>query len=182
MRPVLLDADAFNCIRAMSFLRLLRAAPVGQTPMIMTEYVAHHELSDVRRDVDDLENEHRLEIRSVSRRKQDVEGQRFRQYRAEGMDKGESESLAWVMGVNASDRPLFISNDGNAIAGFRRHGVSAGHVIDLVVEAVESGVVVLDDARRVVSIAWDERPDNQCRPRDYTDFDETYARRLANSP
>lgn len=182
MRPVLLDADAFICIRAMSFLRLLRAAPVDQTPMFMTEYVAHHELSVVRSDVDEIANEHRLQIQSVSRRKQDDEGQRFRLYRSEGMDKGESESLAWAIGLNAADRPLFISNDGGAIAGFGHHGVPAGRVIDLIVEAVESGAVDRDAARTVASAAWDDRPDNQCRPSDYTDFDETYARRLANRP
>lgn len=176
MRAILFDADAFICVRAMSLLRLLRSSPVLTTPMLMTEYVARHELRDVQTDVDSLVKEGRLNIHQVSRRKTDPSGQRYREYIAEGLDKGEAESLAWVMGLG-SERPFFVSNDGEARAGFRRLSAPAGDVLDLIVDAVESGGVPLEAAREVASAAWDDRPNNQCRPRDYTDFDASYARR-----
>jgi predicted nucleic acid-binding protein len=176
LRSILFDADAFHCVRTMSFLRLLRAAPTDSTRFVMTEYVARHELRDVQPDVTALEGEKRLRIEPVSSRKSDPQGKRFREYRDEGLDKGESESLAWVMGLDG-DRPLFISNDRKARAGFGRHGAPVGDVMDLIVEAVTSGAVDRAAVREVASAAWDDRPNHQCRPGDYSDFDQTFAQR-----
>jgi len=157
LRPILFDADAFQCVRAMSFLRLLRQSTIDATPFVMTQYVARHELHDVEVDVTALETEKRLRIEPVSVRKTDPQGRRFRQYREERLDKGEAESLAWVMGLDA-DRPMFITNDREARAGFVRHGAPVGDVMDLIVEAIASGAVQAGAAREVVSAAWDDRP------------------------
>jgi hypothetical protein len=181
VRPILFDADAFNCVRNLSILQLLREAPAPETPFAMTEYVARHELHDVYRDVAALELEGRLKIMPVSRRKTDPAGARFRTYQAERLDKGESESLAWVMGVDG-ERPLFITNDVGATRGFRRHGAPVGDVMDLVVEAIASGCVDRSAARERIASAWDERPNHQCRPSDYDTFDSTYDRRLRQRP
>jgi predicted nucleic acid-binding protein len=162
----------------MSFLRLLRQAASDSTPLVMTEYVARHELRDLQPEVTALEGEKRLRVEPVSNRKSELQGRRFREYRAEGLDKGEAESLAWVMGLDG-DRPLFISNDRAARRGFDRHGAPAGDVMDLIVEAVKSGAVELTAVREVASAAWDERPNHLCRPRDYSDFDQTFAQRSA---
>ena len=181
MRPILFDADAFHCVRNLSILELFRQAPVDQTPFFVTEYVGRHELHDVESDVKALEAEHRLQIMPVSRRKTDPEGARFRAYREDKLDKGEAESLAWVMGL-ADSKPLFISNDRPAREGFERHGAPVGDVMDLVVEAIASGAIERDAAREKIASAWDERPNHLCRPRDYEDFDSTFARRLAKRP
>jgi predicted nucleic acid-binding protein len=182
LRPILFDADAFNCVRAMSFLRLLRQAPADATPFVMTQYVARHELHDVQADVAALETEKRLRIEPVSVRKTDPQGRRFREYKDEKLDKGEAESLAWVMGLDAADRPIFITNDRGARAGFVRHGAPVGDVMDLIVEAITSGAVAEAAARDVVAAAWDDRPNHRCRPQDYTDFDATIAKRAATKP
>jgi hypothetical protein len=162
----------------MSFLRLLRQADVSVVSFVMTEYVARHELHDVEADVTALVSEKRLRIEPVSSRKTDPEGRRFREYKGEGMDKGEATSLAWVMGLD-TNRPLFISNDGPARSAFARHGAPVGDVMDLIVEAVTSGAVSHEAAREVASASWDDRPNNRCRPGDYTDFDRTFAQRAA---
>ena len=130
----------------MSFLRPIRQAASDITPLVMTEYVARHELHDVQPDVTALEGEKRLRVEPVSTRKSEPQGQRFREYRAEGLDKGEAESLAWVMGL-VGDRPLFISNDRAARLGFAQRGAAAGDVMDLIVEAVSSGAVEMTAAR-----------------------------------
>jgi predicted nucleic acid-binding protein len=162
----------------MSFLRLLRQAAIGATSFVMTDYVARHELSDVEAEVTALIAEKRLRIETVSSRKTDPEGKRFREYRAEGLDKGEATSLAWAMGL-VEDRPLFITNDTGARAGFLRHRAPVGDVMDLIVEAVTSGAVELAAVREVASASWDDRPNHRCRPADYTDFDRTFAQRSA---
>lgn len=181
MREILFDADAFGCVRAMSFLRLLRNAAPDTTSFVMTEYVARHELHDVEGDVTALETEKRLRIERVSRRGSDPQGQRFRAYQEDGLHKGEAESLAWVMGLDGI-RPLFISNDRGARNGFARHRAPTGDVMDLIVEAVTSGAVDRTAARDVVSATWDDRPDHRCRPLDYSDFDSTFAQRSTKRP
>ncbi|HEY7373756.1 MAG TPA: hypothetical protein VIF57_16465 [Polyangia bacterium] len=148
----------------------------------MTQYVARHELHDVQADVAALEAEKRLRIEPVSVRKTDPQGRRFREYRNEGLDKGEAESLAWVMGLDQAERPIFITNDRGARAGFVRHGAPVGDVMDLVVEAITSGAVETAAAREVVSASWDDRPNHRCRPQDYSYFDATLAKRAATKP
>ncbi|HVZ86649.1 MAG TPA: hypothetical protein VHG72_06760 [Polyangia bacterium] len=160
----------------MSLLRLLRQRDTATVKFVMTEYVARHELHDVASDIATLEEEKRLKVEPVSTRKSDPQGQRFREYRSEGMDKGEAESLAWVKGATG-ELPLFISNDGGARNGFARHRAPVGDVMDLIVEAVTSGAVQLAEVREVASVAWDGRPNNQCRPKDYSAFDATFEQR-----
>ena len=54
---ILLDADAFLCARRLSFLDLLTEALAE--PLILTEYIARHELSTIASTVAGLESIHR---------------------------------------------------------------------------------------------------------------------------
>lgn len=50
----LLDADAFICLRALKILDWLRLAASSQGPVVITEYVAMHELSTLAAEIDEL--------------------------------------------------------------------------------------------------------------------------------
>jgi hypothetical protein len=176
VRPVLIDADAFLLTRSVSLLALLRRAPSFPRPALMTEWIARYELAsltDLRRE---LEAEGFLRVESIERRTE--ADRRYRGLRNERLDKGEAEAIAWVLGLPPGERPIFVSHDRAALMGGRRHGIVCGDVMDLVVEAVESAVLLREDARAALSV-WEDPQQRFFRPRDFTTFDETYARRLA---
>jgi predicted nucleic acid-binding protein len=168
VRDVLFDADAFLCIRKLSFLRSL--AP-GKGSWLMTGYIARHELSTVAVEVDAFCKTERLHIHDVSARDANL-----RDLKQKGHDKGEAEAIAWAMQLPREHRPLFISVDKRAREGAKENGVPTGDIMELMVEAVESGEVSLEEAREKASI-WDDKRQVQGRPSDYTNFDETFKKR-----
>lgn len=168
MKDFLFDADAFICIRKLSFLRLLAG---GNRPWHMTGYIARHELSTVAEDIDGLGKSGHLQVHDRSAR-----DPRFRELIQRGYDKGEAEAIAWAMDLPRDQRPTFISLDKRALKAAGENGVPAGDVMDLIVESIESGEITVEAAREKVAI-WDDKHQVQGKPQDYTTFDETLARR-----
>jgi predicted nucleic acid-binding protein len=180
VKPILFDADAFLCVRKISLLRLLEAAPSSQQQWLMTEYVARHELNTVAQEILAFEQRGRLKVEAVAVRGSSAAA-RFKQLRVDGVDKGEAEAIAWAMGLDPAERPLFISNDRDARAVGRANAVPSGDVMDLVVEMIVSDVAPKDLVREAVAV-WDDKRQDLCRPGDYQGFEATYARRLALRP
>jgi predicted nucleic acid-binding protein len=168
VRDVLFDADAFLCIRKLSFLRSL-AARKGS--WLMTGYIARHELSTVAAEVDAFCQTERLRIHEIP-----AKDARYRELRQQGHDKGEAEAIAWATQLPRDQRPLFISLDKRARDGAEENGIPAGDILDLMVEAVECGEVSIGEVRDKASI-WDDKRQAQGRPHDYTTFDDTFERR-----
>jgi predicted nucleic acid-binding protein len=168
VRAVLFDADAFLCIRKLSFLR---SVGEGQQPWLMTGYVARHELSTVAAAIDALCLSGRLLIHELPAR-----DPRFRALKQKGHDKGEAEAIAWAMHLPREDRPLFVSIDKRAREGARENGVPSGDIMDWIVEVVGCGAIAIEAAREKASI-WDDKRQVQGRPHDYTTFDDTFERR-----
>jgi predicted nucleic acid-binding protein len=168
VRDILFDADAFLCIRKLSFLRSLAA---GKGSWLMTGYIARHELSTVAAEVAAFCKTERLRIHDVS-----AKDASLRDLKHKGHDKGEAEAIAWAMQLPREQRPLFISIDKRARDGARANGVPAGDIMDLIVEAVECGEVSIGEAREKASI-WDDKRQVQGRPIDYTAFEATFKKR-----
>ena len=70
MKDVLFDADAFLCIRKLSFLRTLEA---GKGKWLMTGYIAKHELSDVVAEIGAFCAAERLQIHQQAQHHPDVD-------------------------------------------------------------------------------------------------------------
>lgn len=169
---LLLDADAFLCLRKLSVLDLLRGSE--EVDLIATEFIARHELSPLQADVKALEKEGRLRVEAVTVRT--PAHQTFRQLRKEGVDKGEAEAIAWAMCLAPDRRPLFVSNDAAARRCAERNGVPVVDVMGLAVEIVEGGVLSLAEVRERLA-PWEDSRQSFGRPGDFSTFDETYRRR-----
>lgn len=136
----------------------------------MTEYIASHGLSAVASEIESLCKIGRLSIRSLSARDPG-----FRDLKKQH-DKGEAEAIAWAMQLPRGQRPIFISLDNKARDGAEKNGIPSGDILDLMIEAVESGEISFEVAREKASI-WDDKRQQQGRPSDYTTFDETFKKR-----
>ena len=172
MRGVLFDADAFHCLRSLGLLGDLCAA--GRAFEI-TEYVKKVELNPIAGFVDALVAGGALTVHPVS----DPEGRaRWKKLRTEGAHKGEAEALAWLLGLPAASRPVFVTRDTGATARARAHGVATTDVFGLVCAAIEVGWMDLDHARAALAV-WDDKAKQICRPREWSGFDSTRAKRIA---
>lgn len=96
----------------------------------------------------------------------------------EGVDKGEAESIAWALDYPKSSRPVLVTQDGGARKEAKRNKVPVIDIMDFVIELVDIDAVDLSVAREALSI-WEDKSQQRCRPRDFTTFDKTYARRRA---
>ena len=175
MIPVLFDADAFRCARDLGILDVFLSATAQRVRLYMTEYVARHELSPDAKTVDALCARDLLSIEPVAGRSVQAFLRKSRDKKS-GLHKGEAEAIVWAMSLDRNQRPLFISNDLRARKGAEQHGVPAGDLMDFVVEATAAGVLARHDLNRLVA-AWDDKEQQQCRPRDWSGFDSTFARR-----
>lgn len=167
----LIDADAFLCMRQVSLLSLI--AVTGET-LLMTEFIARHELSSLAGELSHLESASRIEVHSVKGRT--PEHAHFRRLRGDGADKGEAEAIAWAV----AHRPdvVFITHD----RGARKHAMANG----LAVDDVLGLAVRLVAAARLESAAaqerfarWDDEHNAFGRPSDFTTLAETWTRRTA---
>jgi predicted nucleic acid-binding protein len=177
VREILFDTDAFLCVRSLGLLTVLEA---GTGCWVMTEYVALRELCSIGPEIERLKKTGRLSVEKVAIRGNPA-ADAFKQMRRAGNDPGEAEAIAWAIFQPSSRHLLFISNDAEARATAKQKGVSAGDVMDLVVEALDAGEMSLAAAKSCTAI-WDDKHQSQCRPRDFTTFDELLARRRGTVP
>jgi predicted nucleic acid-binding protein len=141
-------------------------------PVIMTEYVARHELSQLAREVAALEAAGALRIEPLEAKNAD-----FRRLRQSGADKGEAEAIAWALAQNP--RPCFVSVDKGARRLARENRVVAGDIMDLLTDLIGLGLLSLEEARSHAE-PWNDRRQQRGRPADFTTFDEMFTRRRRN--
>ncbi|HEU4409319.1 MAG TPA: hypothetical protein VFS43_28935 [Polyangiaceae bacterium] len=181
MRAILLDADAFRCLHGLKLLDVVLEALASRTPVVVTEYVARHELSLLGLQVTRLEAAGVLSVRQVL--KGTPAGQRFREFQraaARGelaADKGEAEAVAWALDEPWEGRALFVTRDDGAQKFARGHRVPVTDVMGVVVEACEVGGLAREVAASALA-GWDDPEQQLCRPARYAGFDAAYAERL----
>ena len=168
--------DAFLCLRSLGLLSAACDEPRDDATFVMTEYVARHELSQVSREIEALAARRSLRVEPVMVRS--PAGRRWRKLRQEGVHKGEAEAIAWALEQPARDRPIFVSRDAHALKAAREHALDAIDVMGFVVEAVVLGILPRQTAEAALE-PWEDKRHQLCRPRDFTTFEETFARRWA---
>lgn len=173
MRAVLIDCDAFVCLRGLGLVGPVVEALARVRPVAITEYVARHELSDLQAVVSGFEHEGKLCVHPVT--KGAPAFATWRELRSDGHDKGEAELIAWAL--HAPETPLFVTRDGPATRLAIARRVPVTDVLGIVVEACETGGLDVGGARSALAI-WDDKGQQRCRPHPYPGFDAGYAERL----
>ena len=120
-----MDADAVICLHSLSLLRLI--AERGAPQLIITEFVARHELCALAALLSPMERSGQVSVRPLSARDPN-----FKRFRRDGADKGEAEIIAWYLQSPSSGRPRFISNDRKARTLARAEGIHIKEDPDLV--------------------------------------------------
>ena len=168
---VIIDADAFLVLRHLGLLHALLAAP--HVHAVMLERAARYELSDIQREVCELEAALLIRVEAVKARTPEFE--RFRNLVKRRVDKGEAEAIAWAGSLD--DAVLFISQDKRARAEAATSGLEAVDVADLLSLACHEGLIDEDRVRAACS-RWDDHRNEFGRPRDWSGFDRTMATRI----
>ena len=150
------------------------------TKIVLTEYVARHELNLLQREIDRLERSRVIEI--VRLLKGTEAAKRFREFQRPATkgerppDKGEAEAIAWALDEPPATRAIFVTRDEGATRFARQMGVPVVDVMGIVVEACLVGGLDRAAAAQALSV-WDDRGQQLCRPVDYEGFDQTFAAR-----
>ena len=160
MRGILLDADAFRCLRELGLLEPLARSFSKSSYVACTEYVARMELSAVARDVTGLEQAGHLQVHPVKRGTPEFE--RYRVLCRQG-DKGEAEAIAWALEKRLADRPVFVTRDNGATRLARQQGVPVTDVLGLTLLAVLVAAVTEVDASTALQ-PWEVERTGRCRP------------------
>lgn len=178
MRPVLFDSDAFRCLHGLRLLDVVCAALAQRTRIVLTEYVAHHELNLLQRDVERLERAGTIGIERLLKGTDALARYRiFQRPTARGgraADKGEAEAVAWALSAPSSARALFVTRDDGARRFADEQGVPVTDVMGIVVEACIACGFDRGTAAQALSV-WDDREQQLCRPSDYVGFEGTFA-------
>lgn len=164
----LLDADAYNHLRS---LGLTPRFPALGVRILVTEFVARRELSQLSTEIRFLENEGVLKVMPVSARDEN-----FRRLVKEGVDKGEAESIAFILSRPRKERPVFISCDKGARKHAAENGIECGDLLDLLIDLIDGGVLNEGDVRELL-VPWDDKRQQRGRPADYSSFEVTVKQR-----
>lgn len=179
MRRVLLDADAFLCLRKLGWLVSVCGSSAHYSPLLVTEYVARKELSTVDGDVRALESSGRLEIVRVKYTKHDPAGKTYLSLRQDKIDRGEAEAIAWALTLPSRERPVFVTGEIAAARIARERHVPCADIFGFVVATVVAGWLPKGAACSALQV-WDDRRHELGRPRDWTSFDATFAMRVTD--
>lgn len=175
MRDLLIDADAFRFLRGLGLLDEVFAALRPDRCLVITEYVARHELSTLAGEVERLERAGYLVVERVGVRS--PAGRRYKEFQREA-DKGEAEAVAWALEAPAASRAVFVSRDEGARRFAAAQRVPNTDVMGVVVEAVLAGRLSRERAQAALTV-WDDKNQQLGRPADYAGFDATFAKREA---
>ncbi len=107
MRPLLLDTDAFLCLRKLGVLALVCSARGRNDPLLLTGYVARTELSSIATERSAMEASGCLRVHDVVARTPAAE--RWKRFRRERIHKGEAEAIAFALDSDRDTRPVFVS-------------------------------------------------------------------------
>lgn len=170
---LLLDADAFLCLRKHDLIDILIAAP--KVELLMTGFVARRELNSIETHIKEMECSKALTVYDV--RTKSPEFDRYRSILRTGVHKGEAESVAWAIEkTTGATRPVFVSLDVRARKMAAANGLKSLDVFDLMVVMERRGLCKLPDIRSRLG-GWDDDPHGFCRPPGFTTFDETWRKR-----
>ena len=176
MRPLLLDADAFRCLRDLGLLRPLLEGFAPPPGVHLTEYIARHELTQRQADVASRESAALLSGHPLG---EGASAQvRYRQFQKDRLaDKGECEGIAWALDAPPAGRPVFITRDRGATLFARSQGVPVTDVLGLAVEALRRNLTDRETLRSSLA-RWDDPQIQICRPAGYRSFDLEVDERL----
>ncbi len=176
MTRYLIDSDAFLAMRTLGLLSELCLRMPTDQPLLMVGHAAYIELNPLQEEIAALKNRGSLRVHEVIMKS--PAGQRLKDLKKAGVDKGEAEAIAWAVETHKRhERPIFVSVD----KGARRHAMAnqmvAVDMMGAVVEWVEEAL--LDRVTAIkLTVSWDDRAQERGRPSDYDTFDCTYDRRL----
>lgn len=172
VRRILLDSDAFFCLRNLSILDILCQA--SGLAVLLTSFIARNELNDIADTVNQMETSGYLSIEKVLVRT--PAHQEYQRLCHSGVHKGEAEAIAWMCSLPKNQWPAFVSNDVGARTAAAQKGLETGDVMDLLVCLVQLGALTKQEAQQR-TIPWGDHPNAFCRPKDYTNFDTTFRKR-----
>ncbi|MCA9707954.1 MAG: hypothetical protein KDK70_19030 [Myxococcales bacterium] len=176
MTPVVVDADAVHCMRTFGLLEHVSKTPLP--PLVCTGYVAHHELNPLASEVAAWEAAGLLRVESIPTRSPASRMRRALRERHRGIDKGETEMIAWILACSPTT-PL-VSCDVRARAIAAQERIVAWDVLDLVHEWLACSIVAIEDARRCV-LPWLDDPKARWRPRDFDGLELTLRNRYQDA-
>jgi predicted nucleic acid-binding protein len=171
-RRILLDSDAFFCLRGLCILDIL--CQTNKFAVSLTSFIARTELNDIADTVNQMATSGRISIEKVLVRTPTY--LEYKQLLRSGVHKGEAEAIAWICSLPKEQRPAFVSNDVGARTAAVQKGLETGDVMDLLVCIVQLGVLTKHEAQQL-TIPWGCHPNAFCRPKDYTIFDTTFCNR-----
>ena len=181
MTAILLDADAFINFRTLSIDSrsmidlILQRAMEHRRSVYLTQYIAEHDLSNLRDEIVSFTSAGLIEIQKLP-----ATDRTYRRLRKE-VDKGEAEAIAWGLTLNPGERPLFVARDTEALACAKRNRVPATDLMGLLVELVESDLLTKEEARRGVD-PWNDPGQQLGKPKNYKGFDVTFVKRRSRGP
>lgn len=175
MRNIVLDADAFRCLRELELLRPLLHATASIASTTLTEYVARHELNLVDAEVRGLEAAGLLRVAPI------VVGTpaaaRFRAFQKRGIDKGESEILAWALERTPGERCVFITADRRAARLAKDEKLPVTDVFGVLIVAIADGNLDPTGVKEAAEF-WDDPHASRCRPDQWRGFSREFEARI----
>lgn len=178
MTPVVIDADALNCLRSFGLLEGLEqfvlANATKPEPLRCVGYVARHELNPIQDYIARLQATGVLGVLEIPARSAASEQWRQLRRKYPGIDKGEAEAIAWLLTAEA--KLPFVSCDIRARHIANQERLRAWDPLDLVHEWIASGVLSLAAACAKL-VAWSDDRGARWRPRDYQGVEATLRQR-----
>lgn len=176
MTRYLIDSDAFLAMRALGLLSELCLRLSPDQPFLMVGHAAYIELNPLQKEISSLKSRGLLVVHEVVVKS--AAGQRLKELKRAGVDKGEAEAIAWAVETyERHERPIFVSADVRARKHVAANQLVAVDMMGAIVDWVEEGL--LDRATAIkLTVVWDDRAQERGRPSDYDTFDRTYAHRL----
>jgi predicted nucleic acid-binding protein len=177
---LVLDSDAFRFLRDLSLLApVCGAFHTHDLPVVLTEYVARHELAVLGDLVRELESSAQLAVESLPARS--PASTRYRQLKQAGADRGEAEAIAWICENADIQRVLFVTRDKGATRLALRNGVAATDVFGVLVEAMD--VAGLDATTvQAALVRWDDPSQQLGKPTPWLGLEQAALRHRASPP
>lgn len=176
MTRYLIDSDAFHAMRKLGLLSELCRGLGADRPLIMVGQAAYVELNPLQAEIASLKAQGFLIVHEVIARS--GAGQRAKELRRSGVDKGEAEAIAWAtQNTRRNERPLFVTLDSAARKHAEANRLIALDLMDAIVDWIEEGILDRGTVARL-TVVWDDRTQEIGRPRNYDGFESTYSRRL----
>jgi predicted nucleic acid-binding protein len=137
--------------------------------LVLTELVARKDLNPLSVEITSLEAGGKVSVKALL-----TSDPHFRRLRKQGVHPGEAEAIAWALSQPKAQRPVFISNDRGARRWAEQERVPTGDLLDLLIEHVDRELLSKEEMRTALA-PWDDRRQQQCKPKDWSGFERTFA-------